>query len=142
MSAGADIAAVMEPLDRMETLSRRLALHHRLIGDALEEASEIPAAANLDAVKDGLDIWVLQQEQLRELDKLVQDAHVADDAAGVLAQVVAALGYCIANDRDAEVALAAGDFDALVEGDLDFPAKILAQALRGLRNLSARETGA
>lgn len=37
---------------------------------------------------------------------------------------------------------AAGDFDSLVGGDLDFPAKILAQALRGLRNLSARETGA
>lgn len=77
MSAHPTAPAIMSPLDRMETLSRRLALHHRILGDALDEASEIPAAANLDAVKDGLDVWVLQQEQLRELDQLVQDAFAA-----------------------------------------------------------------
>lgn len=113
--------------------------------DALATAARARAAAveRLEELRTPDGGW--QHEALQgEIDAadVALARHVANDAAGVLAQVTAALGHCIANDRDAEVALAAGDFDALAEGDIDFPAKILAQALRGLRNLSARETGA
>lgn len=113
--------------------------------DALAAAARARAVAaeQLQALRTPDGGW--QHEALQiEIDRADEALarHVAPDAAGVLAQVAAALDHVIAGDRCAEHALAAGDFDALLAGDLDFPAKILAQALRGLRDLSARESKA
>lgn len=68
---------MMSVLSRMETLCTRLELHNRLLGSAIEEASEIPAAASLEAVNDGLCALVIQYEQLKEMGQLVEDAHAA-----------------------------------------------------------------